>query len=85
MCTMHMVMGEVQVELLISDSIINLRKENKPHKYKSIFHVSKITYKTRDTERNTTQDKHSIEYLDHIIKINAITDSRFCSHPYDCS
>ena len=45
---MYMVRGEVQVEQLMSDSIINLRVLSKSCKYKSIFCVSKIPYKTQD-------------------------------------
>ena len=42
----------MQVELLISYSIINLRGPSKSHKDKSIFRVYEIPYKTQDTERN---------------------------------
>ena len=47
-----MVRGEMQVEQLIFDSIINLRGPSKSHKDKSRFRVSKIPYKTQDTEQN---------------------------------
>ena len=51
---MHMVNREVQVEQLMSDSIINLREPNKSRKDKLKFRVSKILYKTQDTERSTS-------------------------------
>ena len=34
---------------------------SKSCKGKSIFHVNKIPYKTQDTQRNTTQEKHRVE------------------------
>ena len=50
MCTTHMVKGEVQVEQLMYDSVINLRGPNKYRKDKYIFRVSNIPYKTQDME-----------------------------------
>ena len=54
MCTTHMVKGEVQVEQLMYDSVINLRGPNKYRKDKYIFRVSNIPYKTQDMEQNTS-------------------------------
>ena len=51
--TIHMVRGEVQVEQLMSDLIINLRGPSKYSKDRYIFCVSNILYnKTQYTERN---------------------------------
>ena len=52
MCHAHCE-GGLQVELLMSDSIISLRVLGKSHKYKSRFRVSKVPYKTQDREHNT--------------------------------
>ena len=52
MYTMHIVRGEVQVEKLMYDPIINLRGQSKHRKDKSRFCVSKILYKTQDMERS---------------------------------
>ena len=82
---MHVVRGEVRVELLMSYSIINLRVPSKSHKDKSRFCVSKILYQTQDMERNTTQEKQRIEQFDHIIHINTMTYSRLCGQHDDCS
>ena len=56
LCTMNMVRGEVKVEQLMSDSIINLRGPSKPCKDKSRLRLSKILYKTQDMERNTSNN-----------------------------
>ena len=61
LCNMHMVRGEVQVEQLMSDTIINLRGPSKYRKDKSRFCVSKITYKTQDTECNSTYEKQIVK------------------------
>ena len=55
LCTMHIVTGEVQVEQLMSDSIINLRGPSKSSKDKLRFPVSNISYKAQDTNQNTSK------------------------------
>ena len=78
LCNVHMVRGEVQVEQLMSDSIINLRGLSKLCKDKSRFCVSKIPYK------NTRYRTEYFKQFDNIIHMNAITDSHLCSQHNDC-
>ena len=75
----------MQVEQLMFNSIIKLREPNKYGKDKFRFSVSKILYKTQDTEPNTMQDKQSLEQFYQKINIKAMTDSRLCSQHDDCS
>ena len=52
---MYVIRVEEKVIQLMSGSTINIRGTSKSQKDKSIFRVSKIPYKTQDTEPNKTQ------------------------------
>ena len=57
---------------------------SKSHKDILIFCVSNISYKTQDTKRNITQEKHSVEQSDHTINMNEMTISRLRIQQDDC-
>ena len=51
---MHIVREEMKMEQQMPDSIINFRGPSEYRKDKLNFCVSKIPYKTQDTEQNTS-------------------------------